>query len=265
MPVASDLYSLKRRLDRYFWHNDSPELVRLRHVLDKYFFDFDIVVIGGLVRDFAREGRAAFRSDVDLVIDAREAEVALLAEMLNARRNRFGGFGYYCQPWKIDFWALEATWAAKTGHVRVLQWEDLIKCTFFDWDAAVYNLSNRRVICDTSYLDKIRKQELEINLRPNPSVLGNLLRAVRRLILWNLKPGPRLWSFMKETLSDETFAAIKRLEFAEHPHTVMRHFADADALWRYLVGRECAVGKPARATQHSLALETTIAGNAAQN
>jgi len=70
---------------------------------------------------------------------------------------------------------------------------------------------------------------------------------------------------MKETLNDETFAAIKKLEFVEHPQAVMRPFADVDALWRYLVERESAVGKPVRATQHSLSLETTISGKATQN
>src|ERR1700720_1018771 len=113
MPVAPDLHSLKRRLDRYFWASNSAELVRLREILNEQFGAFThIGVVGGLVRDFAREGRSGFRSDVDLVIEAPEALVAALARRLNARPNTFGGFAYHCKPWKIDFWALEATWAA---------------------------------------------------------------------------------------------------------------------------------------------------------
>ena len=80
MPIAPNFPALKRRLDRYFWANRSAEMAVLQHSLTDHFAAFDrIAVIGGLVRDFAREGRAGFRSDVDLVIEAPANRVSELA------------------------------------------------------------------------------------------------------------------------------------------------------------------------------------------
>jgi hypothetical protein len=259
MPVAPDLYSLKRRLDRYFWHTNTPEVIYLRNILNEHFSAFsNIAVVGGLVRDFAREGRSAFRSDVDLVIEATEGEVAALAKKLSARRNKFGGFGLYLSPWKIDFWALEATWAAKTGHVCVCKLDDVIRCTFFDWDAALYDLRHRKVICNSAYLDTIRKKEIEINLRPNPSIGANLLRSVRRLLLWNLQAGPRLTNFIIENLDYESFRTMKQQECLEYANPVLLHFPDLETLRHQLFERERRKGVYASKTQFSLALEPGV-------
>jgi len=264
MPVAPDLYSLKRRLDRYFWHNNSPEIVRLRDILNEHFGSFsNVAVVGGLVRDFAREGRSGFRSDIDLVIEAAEGEVATLAAKLGARPNKFGGFASYCRPWNIDFWALEATWASKSGHIRVCQLDDVIKCTFFNWDAALYDVLNRKVICNNTYLDAIRRREIDINLRPNPSIYGNLLRSVRRLLLWNLHAGPQLKSFIIENLTTECFHSIKERERSLHSNPVMQHFSDLETLRHQLFERERRVGVYASKTQFSLGLEPTINGRPA--
>src|SRR5258708_5523212 len=108
MSIAPDIRSLKRRLDRYVWENSSTEAVCLRKLLSEHFGEFDGVgIVGGLVRDFARGGRAAFKSDIDLVIDGDSSKVAALAQRVGARSNRFGGFGFSVGPWKVDFWALE--------------------------------------------------------------------------------------------------------------------------------------------------------------
>jgi hypothetical protein len=202
---------LKRRLDRYFWANETGEMVFLRRVLEDRFTTFNrIAVIGGLVRDFAREGRAGFRSDVDLVIDAPADRVAALAAELGATSNRFGGFGCKQGPWKIDFWALETTWARR--HVSVQSLEDIIACTFFDWDAIAYDLKGRRLICADNYLGRIRKRTLDINLLPNPSPMGNLMRAVRRLVLWKLQAGPSLQGFISEHLDEAALRFIHEKE-----------------------------------------------------
>ena len=67
MRVAPDLSALKSRFDRYFWANRSGEMALLQQLLSDHFSAFDrIAVIGGLVRDFAREGRTGFQSDINL-------------------------------------------------------------------------------------------------------------------------------------------------------------------------------------------------------
>lgn len=227
MSTAPNNFALKRRLDRYFWANETGEMVFLRQVIEARFAQFDrIAVIGGLVRDFAHEGRAGFRSDLDLVIDAPADRVAALAAQLGATPNRFGGYGCKQGPWKIDFWALETTWARR--HVSVQKLEDIVSCTFFDWDAIAYDLKARRLICSDKYLDLIRKKTLDINLLPNPSPMGNLVRAVRRLVLWKVQPGPSLQRFISEHLDEEALRFIRAKEAEIYTSQVSIRWNTAD-------------------------------------
>ncbi|MBD8548296.1 hypothetical protein [Sphingomonas sp. CFBP 8760] len=78
--VATDVHGLKRRLDAFVWTNRSTEAALLRSLLDEHFGSFDrIGMVGGLVRDLARGGRAPFKSDVDLVVEGSAADVEALA------------------------------------------------------------------------------------------------------------------------------------------------------------------------------------------
>jgi hypothetical protein len=229
MPTAPNHSALKRRLDRYFWNNATAEMTHLKAAFDQYFVSFErVAVIGGLVRDFAREGRSGFRSDVDLVIDAPDVEVTQLAQRLGASPNRFGGYGYKEGPWKIDFWALETTWARQ--HVPIHKLEDVVAGTFFDWDAVAYDLWERRLICADGYLDRIRQRTLDINLRANPSPMGNLVRTIRRLVLWQVYPGPQLRNFIDEHLNDVALRFVQAKErelFSHHISTVWRSADEA--------------------------------------
>lgn len=233
MSIAPNKSALKRRLDRYLWANRSGEMEALQAVLKSNFRSFDrVAVIGGLVRDFAREGRTGFRSDVDLVIHDSKEEVALLAEKLRATPNRFGGYGYKSGPWKIDFWALETTWAKK--HVPMQTLEDVLLGTFFDWDAVAYDLWERKLICHDDYLERLRTRTLEINLRPNPSPMGNLVRAIRRLVLWQLVPGERLMCFINEYLDEEALRYLQKKEEELFPYCVSSRWKTVEEAKCYL-------------------------------
>ena len=237
MSVVPNLENLKRRLDRFFWQNRSTETALLREVLTKDFFKLGgVAVIGGLVRDFARGGRSAFKSDVDLVIDGNADEVSRFAARVQAQPNRFGGYGYAVGPWKIDFWALEKTWAFTEGHVAVKNLADVVQCTFFDWDAAIYDLRNKRIACADGYLDRIRSRQIEIALRSNPEELGNLLRATRRILGWDLRPGPKLNRFIWDHLDDDAFEAMRISERKKHNVCLLEDFQDAAHLRLRLLG-----------------------------
>lgn len=249
LSVAPDLRSLKRRLDSFVWTNRTGEAVLLRKLLEEHFLQFEGVgIIGGLVRDVAFAGRHGFRSDLDLVIKGDATQVAQLATRVGAKANRFGGYGFTEGPWKIDFWALEKTWAATAGHVVVQDLGDLVQCTFFDWDAIVYDLSSRRVVCDHVYLDRLRSQQLEISLRSNPGELGNLLRAARRILRWQLLPGPRLTSFIMERLDEETFVKLKATERRKYGERVLDDFTSAIQL------RQVLINGQSRAHHHQMTL-----------
>jgi hypothetical protein len=198
----------------------------LHQILKTKFNRFErIVVMGGLVRDFAHGGRKSFRSDLDLVIDAPKESVADLATHLGATPNRFGGFGSRHGPWKIDFWALETTWARTYVPLRSL--EDIVGTTFFDWDAAAYDLNGRKLICSEDYLPRIRSKTLDVNLLPNPSPMGNLVRAVRRLMMWQVQAGPRLKEFIEQHLNEEALRAAQLKELELYPVAVSTGWATA--------------------------------------
>lgn len=239
MSVAINEDVLKRRIDDYLWRDRSTVVAVLRLLLKEHFLSFDrVAVIGGMVRDFARAGQRGFKSDVDLVVDAPAKSVEELAGRLNAKPNRFGGYSYVTDRWKIDFWALRATWAYTEGHASINRLEDVTNCTFFDWDAVLYDLKRRQVVCSPTYLDLLRNKAIEINLLPTPSINGNLLRAVRRILLWDLEPGPALGSFIMQHLTASSFAEIARTDRAIYTHPFISKFLYAERLQDYIFDRE---------------------------
>jgi hypothetical protein len=106
--------------------------------------------------------------------------------------------------------------AERTG--RIAHLEDVLRCTFFDWDAAAYDLRTRRVMCSDDYLERLRLGVLDINLLESPSPKGNLLRAIRRLALWRARPGPALRAFIEQHLNEASFRELQAYERQQrHP------------------------------------------------
>lgn len=214
-------------------------VVRLRQLLREHFLPFErVAIVGGLVRDFARYGKRGFHSDVDLVIHAPRESVAALARQLDAQPNRFGGYGYHHPLWKIDFWALETTWAVTSGNASASSLADMTTCTFFDCDAILYDLKKREILADSAYFDRLNSNKIEISLRPNPSIDGNLLRAVRRLLCWSANPGDRLADFISEHLTDDALARISATEARLYANRVLHDFDDAETLKAHIFDSE---------------------------
>jgi hypothetical protein len=193
------------------------------------------VILGGLVRDIAAEGVDGFRSDVDLVIDAPPIAVAKLANRLRAVENRFGGFGVSLPSWKIDFWALRNTWAHRAGYVRVRVLADVTKCTFFTMDAIAYDLEARRLYTRPEYIRDVHKRMLEINLLPNPSVEGNLVRTVRRCLSKDLLLGQQLREFVETELNETTYSYIVATELRLYGHSFAQRYGSAGQLEEALI------------------------------
>ena len=231
MMIARDEKALKRRVDDYLWRDKSKTVSALRQVLIKEFSDFDNVsIFGGMIRDIARSGKRGFRSDVDLVIDAPAAQVRELASRLSAKPNLFGGFGYASVRWEIDFWALETTWAYRNGHIQASSIDDLMSGTFFDWDAVHYNIRRRTLHSQCGYLEKVRSRTLGVNLINTPSALGNAVRAVRRMIMWDLKGTPFLLDFVEHVLISEGIEAFISYEHRKHNGSVCEMYPNRHVL-----------------------------------
>ena len=231
MITARDENILKRRVDDYLWRDKSKTLRALRHVLVEEFGDFEKVsIFGGMIRDIARGGKRGFRSDVDLVIDAPAEQVKELAEKLAAKPNLFGGFGYTSARWEIDFWALETTWAHRHGHIRASSIDDLVEGTFFDWDAVHYDIKRRKLHTQCGYLERIRSRTLGVNLANTPSAVGNAVRGVRRVLLWDLKASRNLLDFVDQVVFDEGLEAIAHYEKRKYQNSVCEIYAERGRL-----------------------------------
>jgi hypothetical protein len=188
----------------------------------------ELCIIGGLVRDLAFYGlEDRPLSDVDLVVRAKPAALARFAERVGAAENRFGGFGLKTSGFKADFWAFSSTWAKRTGHVSLRRTSDLAKCTFFDWDAAVYSLRTKSVYAINGYLDRLRSRVLDVNLLATPSEKGNLVRSLRRIVLWDARPGPKLKRFLKKAIPRYAWSEIVAAEEAAFYFTILSDFKSA--------------------------------------
>ena len=235
MIIARDDKILKRRMDDYLWRDKSKTVMALRQVLVAEFGDFEKVsIFGGMIRDIARDGKRGFQSDVDLVIDAPAEQVKELAERLSAKPNLFGGFGYTSTRWEVDFWALETTWAYKQGHISASSVDDLMEGTFFDWDAAHYDIKSRQLHSQPGYLERIRSRTLGINLVNTPSAVANAVRAVRRVLLWDLRASQSLLDFVEQVVLDEGIEALSRYEKRKYQSSVCEVYAERSRLLEHL-------------------------------
>ncbi|MGD1878374.1 MAG: hypothetical protein ACFB13_12860 [Kiloniellaceae bacterium] len=182
-------------------------------------------IIGGWARDIAHRGTAAFQSDIDIVIDPDDYYTFhTWASSLGGIKNRFGGYRLGLHAWKIDIWALQDTWAHTAGHVEVKNFEDLLKCTFFDWDAILYSPITRKITCNIDYFEKINSQTLDINLPENPNPRGSAVRALRRLAQWQLSPSERLSEYLLNVIGIYGWVDILHLESAAFSRPILLNF-----------------------------------------
>jgi hypothetical protein len=158
-------------------------------------------VIGGLIRDIAMYGlEDRPESDLDLVVRCTPGRLAEFAERCGGVQNRFGGFAVKKRAYRVDFWAFTQTWAKTAGHVSLKAPEDLTRTTFFDWDAVVYGIEEHELWAADKYLDRLHSGVLDIGLEPNPSKLGTLVRALRRVMMWDARPSALLRKFLDREL-----------------------------------------------------------------
>lgn len=192
-----------------------------------------VALIGGAIRDVARAGRQCFASDLDFVIYGSDRRA--FTEMMEANgavRNRFGGYGLDRFRWKVDVWHIEDTWARTAGFVEVSVPRDLLRCTFFDWDSAIYELDTGRLAVPEDYLERLRNNVMDVCLEQNPNVTGSLVRALRRAALWNVKFGPKLSAFSARNLRETVWEDLVSLDERAFSVPVLKYLDRNDLLKR---------------------------------
>ena len=183
-----------------------------------------VALIGGAIRDVARAGRQGFDSDLDFVVYDSNREV-FAAEMNRCRaiQNKFGGYGLTQFQWKIDVWHIEDTWAKTAGLVSVTGPRDLLNCTFFDWDSALYEIGAGNLIVPPDYFKKLRFNVMDVRLIENPNPMGSLVRALRRAALWRVRFGPKLTAFCRRQLSQVPWSDLVSLDARAFRSPVLRY------------------------------------------
>jgi hypothetical protein len=207
----------------------------------------DVVIIGGMLRDLAVAGNAAFTSDVDFVakpISLREFDRFMRRR--GATMNRFGGCRLELSAWKVDVWPLERTWASQAGYRIVHDFPDLLGVTFFDWDAVLFDYKNQRILAEPDYFDRLASGIIDVNLRPNPNPAGNAVRALRYAYLNGLSFGKHLADHVLQCLSAHAWEDLISREQRSFGSSLLRHIDPSEVVRRLSAGPEAGQGEAIR-------------------
>lgn len=184
---APHVQALKKRVDRFF---NSETSVRTEvHDFIGFFIKnkINIFSFGGLVRDIGLFSVRDFESDVDLVVDIDRETLCYLINTLDktlklrVKENKFGGFRINKNDWYFDIWCAKDTWAIKENYVKYTGIESLLKTTFLNWDSVLFNLNDKKLICERNYFDNLTGGELDLVLSYTPNELGALVRVMRAI------------------------------------------------------------------------------------
>ena len=170
-------------------------------------------VIGGMLRDLHLSGPRGFRSDVDFVVHPPSlGEYDRFVAAAGGVPNRFGCHAVRLSRWKVEVWPLQRTWAWVAGHARLGALDDILGTTFFDWDAVLYDVGERRVIAAPGYFERVAARVLDVNLAPNPNPLGNAVRALRYAHRWGAALGEGLAAHVAGQVEEAGWDALVAYE-----------------------------------------------------
>jgi len=158
-------------------------------------------VFGGALRDLALRGSGASPRDIDVVMECdSQQELSDFLAPYCPQRNKYGGFRFRTERWSFDVWRAQDTWAVRQGLVAAGSLDDLIRTTFFDWDAVLYEHRSGTLTVMPGYFTRLSSCVVDVNLLENPNPLGNLIRALRVLARGRACLGPQLMIFAFDQL-----------------------------------------------------------------
>jgi hypothetical protein len=214
--VAPDRAALRKRLTGFVDKElvDLPPFRNLTEVAQSF---GPIAIFGGLIRDIALGRSRNFSSDVDVVL--KDMPVAVLERQLaryDAVRNSFGGFRVQFGRWLFDLWTFETTWAFDKGLVDGRELADLLRTTFFNWDAALFEVTTRELLVAPNYFADLKARFLAIKLRQTPNELSAAVRTLRLMAEGGVSLSPDLAAFlhsqiMAHGIDEMTAADAKRV------------------------------------------------------
>lgn len=208
--IATSPARLRQRVRTVVKTYSDGELVKF---LDELGSLGEVVLFGGILRDLALQCPSSFRSDVDLVVvPLREREFDRFFDGKDARINRFGGYRVMLSRGSVDVWPLQRTWAFRIGALVGSSPEDLLRTTYFSWDAIAYSWRTGRLFWRPSYLQELRSKVVDLKFPDNPYPLGALVRTFRLLASQKAEISPRLAHHTWRLLSLYGVSEIVRAE-----------------------------------------------------
>ena len=211
-----------------------PEGDEIGGMIDRLSTVGNCAIFGGLARDFARDGRDAFKSDVDVVVHGDPKALDLLLSNMQGRRNQFGGYRLKHGRFDFDVWPLQMTWAARAGHVKLRSLPDLTKTTFFDCDAVLFDCHTLAISRSDRFWTSIRQGIVDINLEPNPNRIGTLVRILRMRFDKKLQLTPRLSSYLARGVAR---SRTQILDYATRNNRASASETGFDCALRFLAGQ----------------------------
>lgn len=232
LQAETDAGRLSKRV-AYFLHTNVRRRQEVAQFAENLSNFGQAAIIGGMIRDIYLDGNRYFTSDVDFVVDASSLkDFRRVMDRRGAVRNRFGGYRLSLGRWKADVWPLQLTWAGVEGHREVRCFGDLLGVTFFDWDAVLYVVPERRLLTAPGYFGRLRRRVLDINLEPNPNPLGNAVRALRYAWRWDAAFGASLAQHVLRQVRASGWDALAAYERAAFRRPILGHFDADDVLPR---------------------------------
>lgn len=190
----------------------------------------DAVIFGGMVREFALGNTREFNSDIDIVTSSSSLEIANSIAEFEPKKNKFGGYRFVVGTQLFDVWSFHDTWAFKAGLVEGTDLEDILKTTFFNVDAAAYELRGQKVLCSDSYLSGLNNKLLDLNLEDNPAPSNMAKRAVRLAVVNSLQISPRLGDYILENVTLDANDALTSM-YLRSLREFKRKFSDKHFLF----------------------------------
>ncbi len=174
------------------------------------------VICGGAVRELVL-GRKTLPRDLDVIIGCIDIENIMEAfDSFPHKRTRMGGITLCLDPWNIDIWPLNETWAIRNNRSRFKPtFQDYTKTTFLNIDAVAVQLyvkpGEKRRIYSSCFFDGIINHTIEVNLEDNPNPLGCIVKSLVLSKRYHFKIGPRLAHFIVTHMQENKINEVKRI------------------------------------------------------
>lgn len=140
----------------------------------------NVYIMGGLLREYKDKQKIENLKDVDFCIEIEREDLwDNLLHTIPYIRNKFLGYKFICDGFKIDVWKIEDTWAFKEKKIfskKNEYFSKLQNTVFLSIDGLIYDIKHD-IWNDTLYEKTMKQKELDVVLEENPFIELNILRS----------------------------------------------------------------------------------------